>query len=233
MFRNRLSRRNFLKKSSLGTLSGVLASAERIPADQTDPFNATSIHQDELVHCALIGFGEWGREIAKAIDEVEETELTVICDTFPLMLRRAKRDYPSARREADFTKVLSDPGIQAVFIATATHEHKDLVIAALEAGKHVYCEAPIAHTMEDARAIAQAARKAKDQIFQAGLLYRTEPQYRSVFGFVRSGALGKTAMVRSQWHYKDSWRRTSSSGQRAADLNWRLDETLSLGMVAK
>jgi predicted dehydrogenase len=230
LFRNRLSRRNFLKKSSFGTLSGVLATAERIPAES--PSILAAIPED-LMRCAVIGFGEWGREIAKAIHEVEDTELSTICDVFPLILRRAQRDFPSAHRETDYTVVLADETIHAVFVATPTHLHKDIVIAALEAGKHVYCEAPIAHTIEDARAIAQAAKKAKGQIFQAGLLYRTEPQYRSVFGFIRSGALGKTAMVRSQWHYKDSWRRTSSSNQREQALNWRLDQSLSLGLVGE
>mgnify|MGYP002633396108 CR=1 FL=1 len=231
MFRNRLSRRNFLKKSSFGTLSGVLASAELIPSEKTSSLNHAAL--EDQISCAVIGFGQWGREISKAIHELEDTDLTVICDHFPLMLRRAKRDFPAVKTESDYQTVLADESITAVFVATPTHFHKDIVIASLKAGKHVYCEAPLAHTMEDARAIAQAARNAKGQIFQTGLLYRTEPQYRSVYGFVRSGALGKSSMTRSQWHYKDSWRRPSSSGARAEALNWRLDEKVSLGLVGE
>jgi len=231
VFRNRLSRRNFLKKSSFGTLSGVLAAGERIPLDQ--PFSSSSSKADDVIKCGLIGFGEWGREIAKTIHELEDTELTVICDHFPLMLRRAQREFPQAARELEYQKVLDNPEIRAIFIATPTHMHRELVVAALEAGKHVYCEAPLAHTIEDARAIAQAAKKAQGQIFQTGLLYRTEPQYRSVYGFIRSGALGKASMSRSQWHYKDSWRRASSSGERERALNWRLDDSISLGLIGE
>ncbi len=231
MFRNRLSRRSFLKKSSFGTLSGVLASAELIPVEKAH-LN-TEAQRDEAIPCAVIGFGEWGREISKAIHELKDTELSVVCDHFPLMLRRVQRDFPTAKTEADYRNVLMDDSIKAVFVATPTHLHREIVIAALKAGKHVYCEAPLAHTIEDARAIAVAAKQAKGQIFQAGLLNRTEPQYRSVFGFVRSGALGKANMTRSQWHFKDSWRRTSSSGARTEELNWRLDDSVSLGLIGE
>lgn len=231
MSRNRLSRRNFLKTSSLGTLSGILASAELIPTEQRNL--EPSITKDDAIPCAVIGFGEWGREIAKAVHELKETELTVVCDHFPLMLRRVQRDFPTARTEANYLNVLADESIKAVFVATPTHQHREIVVAALKAGKHVYCEAPLAHTIEDARAIALAAKNATGLIFQTGLLNRTEPQYRSVFGFIRSGALGTAAMTRSQWHFKDSWRRTSSSGDRTTELNWRLDEKVSLGLIGE
>lgn len=215
----------------MGTLSGVLASAERIPAAAAQILGTRTV--DDPFRCAVIGFGEWGREIAAAIADIEELELAAICDNFPLMLRRAQREHPQAARVADYREILDNPDIVAVFVATATHEHKDIVLDALQAGKHVYCEAPLAHTIEDARAIAKAGLAAKGQIFQAGMLYRTEPQYRSVFGFVRSGAIGRTAMTRSQWHSKQSWRRTSSSGARADALNWRLDTDLSLGLIGE
>ncbi len=226
----RFSRRNFLKTGSLGTLAGVLAAGERIPAEAA---SSRTPFTDDPFPCAVIGFGEWGREIAAAIEDIEELHLAVICDSFPLMLRRAQRAHPQAARIADYREVLDNPDIVAVFIATATHEHKDLVLDALQAGKHVYCEAPLANTIDDARIIAQAGLAATDQIFQAGMLYRTEPQYRSVYGFVRSGAIGRPAMTRSQWHQKTSWRRSSSSSERARALNWRLDKDLSLGLIGE
>ena len=69
---------------------------QRIPVEQ---FVRSQLDApDDLVACAVIGFGAWGREISKAIDEIEDTELTAICDNFPLMLRRAQRAHPNARR---------------------------------------------------------------------------------------------------------------------------------------
>ena len=147
----------------MGTLSGVLASAERIPAAAAQILGTRTV--DDPFRCAVIGFGEWGREIAAAIADIEELELAAICDNFPLMLRRAQREHPQAARVADYREILDNPDIVAVFVATATHEHKDIVLDALQAGKHVYCEAPLAHTIEDARAIAKAGLAAKGQIF--------------------------------------------------------------------
>jgi predicted dehydrogenase len=97
------------------------------------------------------------------------------------------------------------------------------VVAALQAGKHVYCEVPLAHTVEDARAIADAAAAARGQIFQCGLKYRTNPQHRGVFQFIRSGAIGRGVAARAQWNRKQSWRRASATTARERELNWRLD----------
>ncbi len=183
--------------------------------------------------CGLVGFGQWGREIAQTLGGMPEAELVAVADTYPMMLRRVERSVPDATGHADYREILDNPDIKAVFVATPTHLHRQIVIDALEAGKHVYCEAPMASTIEDARAIALAAQDHPDQIFQVGQLLRTEPQYRSVYQFLRSGAIGKAAMVRMQWHSKESWRRTSPNPEREAASNWRLDPAVSTGLIGE
>ncbi len=225
------SRRDFLKKSSLGTLAGVLAGADRIPLAEDTVFPSSS--RREMVACGLIGFGEWGREIARAVGRIEELNLTTVCDSYHMMLRRAERQIPGVKTVSDYREVLDDPAIQIVLIATPSHLHVEIVLAALQVGKHVYCEAPIASSISDARTIATAARNAPDSIFQAGILNRTEPQYRSVFQFIRSGAIGQPAMVRSQAHRRNSWRRSSSDSNRTTALNWRLDADHSVGLIGE
>jgi len=219
----------------MGSLAGAAASAAasyRIP--RAAPHAPGSPRREvETVACGVIGFGEWGRKIAATLVRLEEAELRAVADNYPIMLRRVQRDHAGVTTHSDYRAILDDPQIKAVFIATPTHMHRDIVLDALAAGKHVYCEAPLAHTLDDARIIARSARDAGNQVFQGGLLYGTEPQYRSVFGFIRSGALGQGAMARSQWHMKDSWRRTSASRERERALNWRLDNELSLGLFGE
>jgi predicted dehydrogenase len=124
--------------------------------------------------------------------------------------------------------------VQAVVIATPTHQHKDLAIAAMKAGKHVYLEAPIAHTIDDARAIAQAAAALPaKQIFQAGMQFRENPQHHHVLKFIRTGATGKPSMSRGQWNKKTSWRKASPNPDREKALNWRLYKETSLGLVGE
>ncbi len=226
-----LSRRSFLKKSSLLLgLSGVVQIPPEEPVYRIGPDRQ---RPEETLACAVIGFGPWGREIAATLARLPEARLAAVCDNYDVMLKRAERAVPQASRHLDYRAVLDDPAVQAVFVATPTHLHRDIAMEALAAGKHVYCEAPLAATIDDARAIARAARDAEGQIFQAGLLYRTDPQYRSVFGFIRSGATGKAVMTRAQWHAKESWRRTSPSRERERAMNWRLDPALSPGLLGE
>jgi predicted dehydrogenase len=121
-----------------------------------------------------------------------------------------------------------------VVIATPTHQHKELALAAMKAGKHVYLEAPIAHTIDDARAIAQAAAALPaKQIFQAGMQFRENPQHHHVLKFIRTGATGKPSMSRGQWNKKTSWRKASPNPDREKALNWRLYKETSLGLVGE
>ena len=99
----------------------------------------------------------------------------------------------------------------------------------MAAGKHVYCEAPLAHTLEDARAIALAARS-NPRVFQVGLLARSNPVYSLARSFFRTEAFLKLVSMRAQNSRKTSWRQAASTAERQARLDWRLDPTVSLGL---
>ena len=103
----------------------------------------------------------------------------------------------------------------------------------MKAGKHVYCEAPLAHTVEDARAIALAAKESTAQVFQVGLQGRSDPQRHFLLPFIRSGALGKPVMARAQWHKKQSWRQASPNSDRERAINWRLNKSTSPGLIGE
>ena len=187
----------------------------------------------ESVRCGIIGYGPQGREITATLERVPGAEISAICDHYAPMLRRAQRDAPQATRHEDYREILDNTDIQTVFVATPSHLHRDIVINALQAGKNVYCEAPMASSIDDAKSIARAARDASNQIFQVGQIYRSNPQHRSVFQFMRSGAIGTPAMVRGQWHAKESWRRASPNADRVQELNWRLDPTVTTGLIGE
>jgi predicted dehydrogenase len=220
-----ISRRSFLRKSSLIPLSSILGT---MPEDE-----ARRRIGDDKINVALIGFGAWGREIASTLGLIPEVNIAAIVDNYDVMLSRAERAVPGASRHADYREVLDNPDISTVLIATPTHAHRQIAIDALQAGKHVYVEAPMASSVEDALAMARAARDAGSQIFQVGLLNRSHPNYRSVFQFIRSGALGKPTMARAQWHKKESWRRASPNREREAAQNWRLDPEHSIGLIGE
>jgi len=226
------NRRDFLKGSSFSTLMMLMGGVPLQAAEADKPAEATG-EETGGVACGLIGCGAWGRDILKTLATLPKANVLGICDTYPSAMRRAKEFAPKAKDYSSYKEMLANPDIHAVIVATPSHLHREVCVAALEAGKHVYCEAPLASTIEDARAIAAAARKAQKQNFQAGLQLRSDPQRHFLLTFIRSGAMGKTLSARAQWHRKQSWRQPSANAEREKELNWRVSRQTSPGLVGE
>src|ERR1051325_5959935 len=147
-----LNRRDFLRGGSVATLLSVLGGVELIR-----PPSAKAIDVDKLagpkVPCGVIGLGPQGRELVNTLTLQKEAEVVAVCDKYPASLKRGANAAPKAKAVDDYRKILDDKEVKAVFIATPTHQHREVALAALEAGKHVYCEAPLANTIDDARTI--------------------------------------------------------------------------------
>jgi len=224
------NRRDFIRGGSLATVMTMLGGVEML----TQPLHAEEPKPaGAKVKVAVIGLGSWGREILKTLGSHPQAEVVAICDTYAPSVRKCAKDAPGARQVADYQELLADKSIQAVIIATPSHLHKDIALNALKAGKHVYCEAPLANSIEDARDIAKAANAVPKQMFQTGQQLRSDPQRHFLLPFIRSGALGKFVMARAQWHKKQSWRSVSPNADREKDLNWRLSRETSTGLIGE
>jgi predicted dehydrogenase len=233
------NRRDFLRNTSLATLMALMGGVELRAQDASKAAPAagadalTPIPPPPDVNFGVIGLNEWGREILHQLSLMSYAPVVAICDNYSHALRKAGSDAPKAKPYADYKELLADPNVQAVVIATPTGTHRDIALAAIAAGKHVYCEAPLANTIDDAKAIATAARDAVKIVFQPGLQERSHPQRAFLVPYIRGGMLGKNVMARAQWHQKNSWRRESPNDQRAKDLNWRLDSNTSTGLIGE
>jgi len=207
-------------------------------AEELEPQTAGVVADDKPVDAtpvtiAVIGLGEQGRALLTSLSYVPGAVVKYVCDTYPAAHKKALELAPKAQAVTDYKQVLSDPAVQGVFVATPSHLHKQVVTDAIAAGKHVYCEAPLASSIADAKAIGQAAVAAPKVIFHAGLPYRTNPQHNHVYKFVETGALSKVAQVKAQWHKKTSWRRSAPTDDRQNALNWRLKRETSGGLVGE
>ncbi|MHC5064771.1 MAG: Gfo/Idh/MocA family protein [Planctomycetota bacterium] len=182
---------------------------------------------------ALIGSGRQGRAVLGELAKIEAARVVAICDVDPGRLRSSKRRAPEAADFADHAKLLTEvEDLDAVIVATPTHTHKQVALDAMAAGKHVYCESPLAHSVDDAQSIADAARQS-DRVFQTGMQGRSNPIYKLARSFVRSGAIGDIVSMQAQWHKKMSWRSPASDPQREKALNWKLDPELSTGLAGE
>ncbi len=185
------------------------------------------------VRCGVIGCGYHGRDIIATLSLLDNAPIAAVCDSYGAFLRRAGRSAPKATKYERYQDLLNDDKVEAVVVCTPTHQHSQIVKDAFDAGKHVYCEAPLANSIEEAREIALAAKKHPRLYFQAGLQYRSDSQRHFLFDFIRAGAWGQTVQARAQWHKKISWRRAAPTDEREREINWRLDEKLSTGLIGE
>jgi predicted dehydrogenase len=102
-----------------------------------------------------------------------------------------------ARATAEMDEALADPEVDAVLIALPTSVHRMATERAAAAGKHVFCEKPIARTVDDAEAMTAACERA-GVVFQVGHVVRFFPEYAKIKQVLEAGTLGQVAMVRTQ-----------------------------------
>jgi predicted dehydrogenase len=238
-----LDRRDFLTAGSVTAIglmfNGRTAMAEDIRAPLYRNPSGREVYDpdDETpatpVNIAVIGLGPQGRDLLTSLSYMEGANVVQLCDHYESIHGRAKELAPKANTQTEYKAVLDDKSVQAVFVATPSHLHKQIVLDALQAGKHVYCEAPLAVTVDDAKAIAQAAKAATKQVFHSGVPYRANKQHSHVLGFIRTGAVGKVCLARAQWNKRTSWRRKAASDERQKELNWRLYQKTSAGLLGE
>jgi predicted dehydrogenase len=221
------SRRGFLKQ--IAVTSALLVSSRGLAL-------AEVAAEDEAigppVALGVVGLGPWGREILSTLAQMPGARVAAICDTYAPFLKKGLEIAPSSHAHSDHRALLDMGEIEAVVVATPSHRHKEIALATIQAGKHLYCEAPLAATIDDARGIAQAASAARS-VFQGGLQGRSNALYRHVGQFVKTGVLGSPALVSVRFNRKDSWRRAAPTKEREAELNWRLDAATSPGLVGE
>jgi predicted dehydrogenase len=148
----------------------------------------------EPVRIAVVGLGYWGPNIVRNLYELPEADLVAVCDLAPERLARIARRYPDLRQTTAYEDLLEDPAIEAVVIATSLGTHFDLARCALEAGKHVLVEKPMAGSVEEAEALVGLAR-AHGLTLMPGHTFVYSPPVNAVRDLITMGALGEIYFV--------------------------------------
>ncbi|MCA9190768.1 MAG: Gfo/Idh/MocA family oxidoreductase [Planctomycetales bacterium] len=147
----------------------------------------------EKLNIACIGTAN---RAAEDIKGVEHENIIALCDVDSNNLQRQAANFPGVKTYADYREMLDREGdrIDAVVVGTTDHHHAPATIRAIRAGKHVYCEKPLTHTVEEARIIALAAKK-HGVATQLGTQIHAGDNYRRVVEIVQSGAIGDVTDV--------------------------------------
>jgi hypothetical protein len=151
------SRRSFLRQvagtSALLLGRGGLGLAEVTPdAARVGP----------PVAVGVIGLGAWGREILSTLARLSSARVVAVCDTYAPFHKKALEIAPAAAALADARALIDRPDVEAVVVATPSHLHRVIAVEALGAGKHVYCEAPLAASLDDKPRAARAPSSRAD-----------------------------------------------------------------------
>lgn len=145
------------------------------------------------LNIGIIGAG--GRGGANT-NGVQGEIIHTLCDVNPQALTAAKAKFPEAATTSDWREVIANPDIDAFVISTADHHHALASIAAMRAGKHVYCEKPLAHTVQEARWMQEEYKKQQGKIAtQMGTQIHATGNYRKAVSAIRDGAVGKVHQV--------------------------------------
>lgn len=211
------SRRNFLK--------GV-AGASAVVTIRPELLSATP-RLSAPVSLGIVGCGRQARAILGELAKFEDVTVAALCDVDEARLRSSLRRAPAATVFEDHAKMLDQTqNLDAVIVATPSHLHRQPATDALAAGQHVYCEGPLATSIEDCRAIALAARES-DKVFQTGMQGRSDPVYTLARNFYRSGSIRDLVEMHAQYRRKTSWRAASNRH------DWKLDPAVSMGLIGE
>lgn len=186
-----LNRRKFLGAAASVAAVGVVG----VP-DAVDAGSAL-----ERVRLGVIGTRQQGQVLLKELSARSDVEIAAICDIDPRLLSDAaaivsQQGYATPQVASDFRRLLDDSSIDGIVIATPDHWHADMAVAACEAGKDIYVEAPLARTVREGDRIVLAARQ-HQRIVQTGMQQRSGAHFQSAVAAVRGGEIGTVRMVKA------------------------------------
>jgi predicted dehydrogenase len=187
-----LDRRSFLTQTALWTGAATLSTGLR-PSVWAAPAGA-----NDALRLGLIGLGNKGLGHLRQVAKRPDVRVTALCDVDPQLLARAGEAMP-AGRPAPFTTtdaraLLARADVDAVIIATCNHWHALHAVWACQAGKDVYVEKPMTHTVWEGRKMIEAATK-YGRVVQVGTQYRSETGLAEGIKFLQAGQLGKLRFV--------------------------------------
>jgi predicted dehydrogenase len=187
------SRRTFLKTA--GTVAAACSLpawiADELAASPAEPPKA-SPPPSETVRVGLIGCGGQGTSDAKNARRLGK--IVAVCDVDAGHLAAARKEFPGAEGYADFRKLLERKDVDAVICGTVDHWHTLVSMAAMKAGKDVYCEKPLTLTIDEGKRLVNVQRETR-RVLQTGTQQRSSVYFRLAVDLVRNARIGKLQRV--------------------------------------
>lgn len=214
-----LDRRAFL---NIATAAGTtLAAAQTSFAAKASAKSASRVlGANDRINIALIGAGGRGSYVSNVFNEMgkqnrENLQIVEVCDVYTKRMRMAKEKY-QCDGTLDWREVIARKDVDGVIVATPDHWHAPIALAAMDAGKDVYLEKPMCHTVEEARKLSETVKET-GRVLQVGSQTTSGKQWAAAREVITSGKLGKLIMSQGSYH------RNSPDGE----WNWPIDAEAS------
>jgi predicted dehydrogenase len=189
-----IDRRRFLGRAARGA-AGLTALAA---APAVRGFAAAS-SPNETMNLGIIGFGVQGLNDANAALRLDNVKVVAAASCYDGHLERARELLgDGALLTRDYRRILERKDVDAVIVASPNHWHRQHCLDALAAGKHVYCEKPLAHTIAEGEELVAAAAKS-ERVFQVGSQHTSSPHMLEAKQIVQAGELGQITQIKASW----------------------------------
>ncbi|MCA9232192.1 MAG: Gfo/Idh/MocA family oxidoreductase [Planctomycetales bacterium] len=190
----RPTRRQFLANAAAGAAATTIFSTVRSEAAGAN----------ERVRVAVIGSGNQGKRHQLSLSTLPDVKIAYVCDIDQERLSEGVA-RTGAKAESDLRRILDDPSIDGVTIATPDHWHVPAALMALDAGKHVYVEKPCSYNFQEGQLLVESLRKHDKLIFQHGTQSRSSVGMQQAIGLLREGIIGDILIARCwNWQRRDT-----------------------------
>lgn len=207
------SRRNFL------AVAGAAACSAKSYAQ--------IIGANERLRIGVIGCGGMATHHMKSLMKVKEKdniEILAVCDVWQKRLEDAAA-LTGGKKVPDYRSLLADKDIDYVLIATPEHWHAQMALDAISAGKNIYLEKPMAHTIDEAKKVVGALKQHPTLKFQVGVQGMSDNSYEVANEYVKRGTLGKVVLAQidySRNHVEEFWQnRVEPDARPGENLDWK------------
>ena len=190
----RISRREFIQTAGSGTVGlGLMAAGAPLVKA------AEKLAASDRIRVGILGFGVRGRQLAMVVARTSGAEVAAVCDIYDGRFRRAA-EVLSGKVEMtkDYRRILDRKDIDAVVISPPDHWHRQMTVDALEAGKDVYLEKPLAHTIEEGKNIVEAVSRT-GRVLQVGSQLLSSIHLPEAKELIQEGRLGRITQVKARW----------------------------------
>lgn len=190
-----LNRRDFIKRATIGAASAGIALSGA---------SGRILGANDRVIVGLVGAGRQGTYDMEDFGRQPDVEIAAVCDVYEPNLQNGLRAVKGkAQTYKDFRQILERKDIDVVIVGTPDHWHPLVMVEACKAGKDVYVEKPISHTIDEGKLMVEAARK-YNRVVQVGTQQRSGKHFQEAVRLIRQGFIGKVSFVRT-WNYDNQY----------------------------